>query len=90
MPTNTIRVTWSEEEGYRCGVWDAQGHGTEVTDIFNAIVGGTGEGRVWNEIRCARNTLITKLEFKAVAKNMSFEVKPDVIAQILQLHGGGG
>jgi len=87
MPTNRIVVEWTEAEGYKCRVWDAQGQETVVTDVFDSIRGGTGEGRVWSEIRCGKDGVISKIEFRAVAKELTVDVPPEAVAQILQLHG---
>ena len=88
MPTNRIVVEWTEATGYKCRAWDAQGQETDVTDVFVSIRGGTGEGRVWSEIRCGKDSVISKIEFKALAKELIVDVPPEVVSQILQLHNG--
>lgn len=85
MPANRIRVTWDEQDGYRCRVWDKNGNATDVTDIFQSIRGATGEGRIYNEIACVKNDMTQKIEFRAVAKRLIFDAHEDVISQILSL-----
>lgn len=88
MPANRIIVTWNPTQGYRCGVWDAQGRAHEVTDIFRSIRGATGEGRIYNEIACKVDDVTQKLEFRATAKRLIFDAPAEVVEQIIHMNGG--
>lgn len=88
MPANRIRVTWDEQDGYRCRVWDKNGVPTDVTDIFEAVSGATGVGRIYTQIALMKDSMDTKIGFRALSKRLVFDVPEDVIAQILQLQQG--
>ncbi len=85
MPINTIEVEWAEGSPLEVRVWDADGVETDITHIFNRIKGGTGQGQVWSEIEAAADSLIAKVSFKALAKELKFTVTPGVINQLLQV-----
>ena len=86
MPTNRIRVVFNER-GIKCKVWDKDGQKYDVSDIFEKVGGQVIEGGISTDLtlRHGTNSLETCLRFKALKKDLKFDVEEGVISQILEM-----
>ncbi|MFQ5826624.1 MAG: hypothetical protein ACE5IA_04620 [Dehalococcoidia bacterium] len=84
MPTNRIIVEREAGEA-KLTVWDSAGNMHDCSDIFGEVRDLTAKGRASSSLSPRADTLRTSVRFDAVKKELTYDVQPDVIEQILQM-----
>lgn len=87
MPTNRINVEYMPGEDVEVTVWDNLGNKHDISDIFQEVRDFTAKNRETAHLflRSAPNSLSANIKFEATKKELSYEVTPAVIDQILEM-----
>lgn len=86
MPTNRIVVEFEQGVG-KCTVWDSTGNEYDCSAIFEEVRDHTAKGRASSTLALRGNNLRTHMSFDAVKKELTYDVAPEVVNQIMEMNG---
>lgn len=90
MPTNRINIEYMPGKDVEVTVWDNLGNKHDISDIFEQVRDFTAKERETADlsVRSVQNNLSANIKFEATKKELSYEVAPAVIDQILEMKQG--
>lgn len=87
MPTNRINIEYIPGKDVEVAVWDNLGNKHDISDIFEQVRDFTARNRETTDLflGSVQNNLSANIKFEATKKELSYEVTPAVIDQILEM-----
>lgn len=87
MPTNRINIEYIPGKDVEVTVWDNLGNKHDISDIFEQVRDFTARNRETTDLflGSVQDNLSANIKFEATKKELSYEVTPAVIDQILEM-----